>query len=118
HEDETSLLRAKYEIGVVRGGLIIVDDDVGPAVAAENVPADPKRVRFTTHDAAQAHEPTDDVASWLGAALIDLLRRDRSFHRRRPLCRSGYGVRPSGDGRRPGRQRDPTAAAQDTCAPI
>src|SRR4029077_2812254 len=113
-----SLFRAKYEIGVVRGGLIIVDDDVGPAVAAERVPANPKRVRFTARDAAQAHEPTDDVTGRLSGALIDLLRRDRSFHRRRALCRSGDGVRPSGRGRRRGGHSDRTPWLRIRDAPI
>src|SRR5215203_580746 len=69
HEDETPLLGTEDEIGVMRGRLVVVDDDVRAAVAADDVAAHAYRERFTPRRAVQAYQPADHVPFLLLAEL-------------------------------------------------
>src|SRR5439155_13279059 len=102
HEDEATLLRAKDEIGVMRRGLIVIDDDVGAAVAPQDVATDADGIGLAAGRAGQADQPSDhEPRRWCRG--IELLRRDGAFHRRLPGLGSGprSGRRRRWNGHRP-----------------
>src|SRR5687768_14072503 len=91
HEDEAALFGTEDEIGVMRRGLVVVDDDVRTAVAADDVAPHTNGKGLAARGAVQTDEPADDIA-FLLLADFDALRGDSALDRRSRHRRGGAGV--------------------------